>query len=663
MPNQMAAATHTTIHVQAQPDHLEALTHAKPISALSELIWNALDASADTVRVVVNDNALGSPEEIFVIDNGDGIAFDEATQAFGNLGGSWKKTQRPHSLRKLHGRDGKGRFKAFSLGREVRWDTCYEEEKGSLKQYAIQGQIGHLQDFALAKPEKAKPNSQRGTTVRISKLSDDLGVLGADSSAVRRLAEVFAFFLRNYPSVRLEFRGERIEPSTVQKAITTIDLPPFTTTTGDFIIATLDIVEWSFAKKERRLYLCDEEGYTLHDVEASIRPGSEFNFTAYIRSPYISVLHEQNRLVDEIDEGVNHLIESARSQLRLHFRKRKAESASELVQQWKDAGIYPFSGAAINPLEQARREVFDICALNVHEQLESFRDGVTRDKKFTLRMIQTALDENPEALKTILNEVLDLPKDKQSELADLLQLTTLSALIEAGKLVTDRLKFLSGLEALLFGDSTKKTFKERSQLHKMLELETWIFGEEYFLSSSDEGLTTVLRKHMETLRPTGKKPRKAEGVSRDDGTSAVIDMLLGREIPAYAKTKREFLVVELKRPNQKIDMAVKNQIESYAVTVSADERFDKHNTTWHFLALSNDITPEAERTIQQVGKPTGICMMLPNLTVGLATWSSVINASRARLEVFRTKLDYTATYDQGIASLRAKHQKYLPDNL
>lgn len=44
---------------------------------------------------------------------------------------------------------------------------------------------------------------------------------------------------------------------------------------------------------------------------------------------------------------------------------KKAETASELVQQWKDEGVYPFSGDAGDELEQARREVFDIstCAL------------------------------------------------------------------------------------------------------------------------------------------------------------------------------------------------------------------------------------------------------------------------------------------------------------
>jgi hypothetical protein len=39
------------IEVKVENDHIERLTTAKPILALSELIWNAYDADASTVRV------------------------------------------------------------------------------------------------------------------------------------------------------------------------------------------------------------------------------------------------------------------------------------------------------------------------------------------------------------------------------------------------------------------------------------------------------------------------------------------------------------------------------------------------------------------------------------------------------------------------------------
>ena len=653
------------IHVEAKSDHLESLARARPITALAELIWNALDADADLVKIGVSDNDLGTPFEIEVLDNGNGIPIGDAELAFGNLGGSWKRNHRltPTSKKKMHGRDGKGRFKAFALGHEVTWDTVFVDEKDQSQRYTIRGNDTNLQDFDISERRPASAGRSRGTKVLISQISERLGIFSADGSASTQLAEVFALYLRNYPTVRIVFRGERIDPAAVQKSIDTYDLPKFVSIDGKQISAQLDVIEWTFDKKERRICLCDSGGYTLHEVEAGIRPGAEYNFTAFVRSDFIARLHDENALaLDELDPDIRHLLDEARNALRMHFRRRKAESASELVQQWKDEGVYPFSGEAVDAVEKARREVFDICALSVHEHLDSFREGVSRDRQFTLRMLSTALDENPEALKRILSEVLDLPKEKQKELADLLQFTTLSAIIEASKMVTERLQFLAGLESLLYSHNTKQAVKERTQLHRMLESETWIFGEEYFMTGSDENLTSVLRKHLAALRPADKLRKRDQAVRRDDGSEGRIDMLLVREVPAYAKPWREYLVVELKRPSVLIDLTVKAQIESYAMAVAADERFDKTNTSWTFLAVSNALTQEASLTVRQPGKPVGFFHKTDNLKIGLASWSEIILASRTRLDAFRAKLNYTATQDHGVALLHDRYRQYLPES-
>jgi hypothetical protein len=653
------------VHVEAQADHLESLTRGKPVNALAELIWNALDADADLVKVSVIDNELGSPSEIHIVDNGQGISLDHASRAFGNLGGSLKRERKlaDANSKKVHGRNGKGRFKAFALGHEVAWDTTYLDENQNLQHYVIKGVANRLQDFEIGSVETAT-GRRPGTSVLIKNVNKSVGTLSRDGATNKQLAEVFALFLRNYPATQIFFRQELVDPKSVQKAYSTVVLPSFTSDNGEKISGELDIVEWTFSKKERRIYLCDQDGFALHEVEAGIRPGRDFNFTAYIRSDYVAKLNQENLLVlDELNADLRTLIEHSRAMLRTHFRRRKAETASELVQRWKAEGVYPFAGNPDDALEIARREVFDICALNVHQYLDAFRDGQPKDRKFTLRMLKTALDENPESLKKILTDVLELPKDKQSELAELLQYTTLSAIIEASKMVTDRLVTLEGFKALLFQSNSKRDLRERTQLHRMLEKETWLFGEEYLLTNSDENLNTVLRKHLAALRSDEAKTKKrikSIPVVRDDGREAVIDLMLAREVPAYAQSRREFLVIELKRPSQKIDLSVSNQILSYAMAVSSDERCDKENTHWTFIAISNEMTPEASRTVRQVGKPYGFFHTEDNLRVGLATWAEVFNASRIRLEAFRKKLDFTATKDQGIAILHTKYAQYLP---
>jgi hypothetical protein len=48
----------------------------------------------------------------------------------------------------------------------------------------------------------------------------------------------------------------------------------------------------------------------------------------------------------------------------------------------------------------------------------------------------------------------------------------------------------------------KKATTERRQLHKILEREAWIFGDEWTLTASDQTLRRVLVKHLGLLGGT-----------------------------------------------------------------------------------------------------------------------------------------------------------------
>jgi mannitol/fructose-specific phosphotransferase system IIA component (Ntr-type) len=86
-------------------------------------------------------------------------------------------------------------------------------------------------------------------------------------------------------------------------------------------------------------------------------------------------------------------------------------------------------------VESVERQVFDICALSITDNLPDFESSDAKQKKFTFRLLKQAIEQNPSALQTILSEVLELPKDKQDELAELLRQTSLSAIINAAKVV------------------------------------------------------------------------------------------------------------------------------------------------------------------------------------------------------------------------------------
>ncbi|WP_196482553.1 ATP-binding protein [Burkholderia cepacia] len=68
--------------VEVQSDFLEKITRAKPVPALSELIWNAFDADAKLVDVSFEYNDLDTLDAIVVKDDGEGLPWSEAESLY-----------------------------------------------------------------------------------------------------------------------------------------------------------------------------------------------------------------------------------------------------------------------------------------------------------------------------------------------------------------------------------------------------------------------------------------------------------------------------------------------------------------------------------------------------------------------------------------------------
>jgi HSP90 family molecular chaperone len=115
-----------TVEVKVAQDHVESLARVRnPIIALEELVWNGLDADASKIQIKVVTNNLGGLAKIKISDNGTGISFKECSKTFGSLGGSAKSNMAlTPGGRVPHGKNGKGRFRAFGIGPVVTWTSC-----------------------------------------------------------------------------------------------------------------------------------------------------------------------------------------------------------------------------------------------------------------------------------------------------------------------------------------------------------------------------------------------------------------------------------------------------------------------------------------------------------------------------------------------------------
>lgn len=650
-----------TFKVEIKADLLQRLSKVrKPLLAVAELIWNALDADATEVDVQFESNLLQGLERIVVRDNGTGMAPDEAERVFKSLGGSWKRdaTRSRRLGRLLHGRAGKGRLRAFSLGATVTWLSTYKHKKSS-QRYPVIGNLVDLGTFTIGDPAPA--NGTVGTEVIIESPVSELPSLRG-SQARLELTQQFAPYIAQYPDVSVKYDGEFLRPAELMKREASVKLPSIMLEDGRQVTANLKIVEWN-ADVDRALFLCDENGFALCREPAEVyAPG--FSFTAYVSSSWIRELHDTQLL--ELDElrppEVATIISEARRALRHYFRGRLADAASELVADWKRDGSYPFDGEAASTLENATRQVFDIVAVSVSSHLPDLQSQDTRSRSFAFRLLRQALEESPAAVQRIVNKVLNLPKNQQEELATLLEEVSLNSIISASKLITDRLDFLRALELLVFEAESKKVLKERQQLHHILEHYTWLFGEQFSLTVSDRSLDEVLAKHTAAIT---KRKRKNDQVRRADGRRGIVDLMLSRRIPHPSAEQREHLVIELKRPKQKVTLDIITQLKSYANAIANDERFRNTQTSWEFWVVSNDLDADTQREVRQRDRPLGLVSDDGELRVRVwvKTWGQLIEEARARLDFFRQALDYEASDSSALTLLRSKHSQRLPKHL
>lgn len=643
------------IKVQVENDHIERVTSAKPIVAISELIWNAYDADARTVHVELEAGPLTKLEKITVVDDGGGIPLDNVDDLFKRLGGSWKKAKgRTQGGRPIHGEKGQGRFKAFALGQRVTWRSACNG-----KRFSVWAEKTDLKNFSIS---NAHPTDQQGCTVEIENLVRDFEIWAEDGFA-NQIRDVFALQLYEDPNFSIIYDGIEID---AREAI--VNVQPYDIRieleSGKPFVARLEIVEWK-RSVERKLMLCTPGRFSFYEMQPGIHARG-FDFTAYLTSDYFASLVDENMGgLAELDQVSTALIDAAKNKMRQHFREREAERSRSKIQEWKDAKIYPYEGQAADPIEVNERQVFDVVALNLADYSSDFEKSPVKQKRLILQLVRAAVESGPSNLLTIIEQVVDLPESRQEDLADLLRKTSLTAVIHAAKAVTNRLEFLRALQILVFDAKSKKQLLERSQLHRIIAQETWIFGEQFNLANDDEDLTSVLRSHLKLLGADREELAALTPALDPEGKAAIVDLMLSSRVPTATDDERRHLVVELKRPSQPINEDVISQIKKYAKAVALDERFRHTNVEWDFVAVSNTFTHDAELEARQSHMPRGLVFELddPKIRVWAKTWGEIIAEAEGRLTFYKKRLQYQATDEEALRYLRSINKDYLSDEV
>jgi hypothetical protein len=645
--------------VKAGKSHLEQYSDRPPVDALVELIWNALDAEADRVAVKFERDSLGDGaaehiSRIWVEDNGHGIDPSTVVERFTSLGDSWKLGLNGLSLngkRVLHGRQGRGRFFAYSLGPRVSWETVWQDGDGKRWAYRIEGNSSAINEFADSSP--AETDRQTGTTVdvRVEQGRTLSSLLAGDLAD--RLAGRMAPHLLGNPDIEVRVDGQRLDPGRLIAAQPPdVDLDEVDEELRGHPRPVLRLIEWGDDVRNEMptLVLCNEGGAALAEFDR--RAKAAVRVTGYLLWPGFATTR-QDLLIAEMSHGS--ILDAARKRISDYVRGRSEELRGSIVQQLVQEGSYPYPTARIeSPVEEAERQLYDMMLVAAHPAI----GGSRRERRMTARLLQVAVHERARDVDVILDEVLGLSPDVKDLLQDLLRDTSLASIVTASGEIRSRIELVVGLRRLLYSPDTAKKMREVDQLHPLVRDNVWLFGEEWRLARSEASLTNVLRSVVpdtialeEDLRANGGQVR------RSDGTTGRVDLLLQRLFRGPGQTS-ERLVVELKRPSTTVGVEHLNQVRSYARALEKHQGAGPGKWTFWLVgaAFNDDLLAEAD----QSDRSWGHVAKRDNYDIFVARWSDLIEQAEHRLEFVREQLDLEVTQDEAARRLRQRHGDLIP---
>lgn len=635
----------TVLSLQAKQDHLEKVAKTSdPIKALAEFVWNGLDADATHVAVEFVRNPLGGIQEIRISDDGTGISYERAQRDFSNLGESWKKEKHrtPKEHRALHGKEGRGRLRFFSLAERAIWKSVSRNGK-NLEKILIEIVAAALEKSNLSEATLAPADAATGTVVELVTLKNTFDWLTSREAQLEFTA-LFAPYVLQYPQVALTYDGRRINPKvTIAYAF---EFPRQTVVgpTKTIKDISLRVIEWKSHIENRRIHLGGESGVILGSQPAHVvAPG--FEYSAYAYSAFFQQMADDSFLeIDGLtDPDFAKVMEHIRDQLGEYFRDRQADRAGELIEELKQAGAYPYEGDPKDEIERRERQVFDIATYAVSSYSRDFKGAETSLKRMTLTLLREAIRHNPDTLSNILRAVVNLPKSRQDEFSALLEKTELGNIISASTLIADRVIALEVLRGMVFKPQHRASIKERGELDAMVRENTWLFGEHFHITLPEIGLTRIIERVAEDIGG-GKRSRRA--VRKPDGKSGRADCFLGRVVPQPDQERREYLIVELKRPSIKIGRKELDQLEDYVTALRTQPDFKHTTTTWSFYLVTGDYDDSIRDRVTQIGRPAGLFLEKQNYRVWVKAWSEIIRECEGRLNFIQDKLKVGITDEE-----------------
>lgn len=559
------------------------------IIALSEAIWNAIDAKAKNIYIEFTKNQLGAIQEIRITDDGDGIPFDKFEEYFLQYQKSWKREAEGD----FHGKNGEGRFKLLAISKNIEWKTIFKTDNNE-KEFSIKISKNNPKHFEYSTPKITQ--EKFGTQVILTQLEDKAKELNSDTTFYNLIA-IFALQLKKRINLKIFLDNNELTPNTfiLEESSGVLE---FKIENESFNI-NYTFIAWTKEFKfndNKHTYFFDEKETYITEKPSGIQ-GNFIKHSVFLKSNYFKTFDGLNEELQNKIGKIRDLYKKELFDFLLQIRQKQAE---KIYSDFTTKNYYPFGqkNSKESLEEKALKEIYDLCAFKLLEEDPKLLNSKEHSIKLLFKLLKKVV-EKEENVGKIISEVLELDETTSSKFVNLLDSTPLPSIITYLDEVVRKLTFLDVLEELVHDEEYKKKLKERSQLHKIIEKETWIFGNEFEnkVGTSDKGFSEVIKQYMEIndLPQTEIEQIIADfnADKKEDHLKRLIpDLYLWHDYKLNGNTEVKNLIIELKAPKVKISYKEIEQIQKQRRGIQQNTRYAVTNSNkWIFYVISSEINP------------------------------------------------------------------------
>lgn len=621
--------------------------------AFKELVVNSMQASASTIRISFDGDspdAVGHAiTAITIWDDGHGLPYSEFDQSFMNIG--------THNKKDGHG---VGRFAAFQLGQVMEIESAaFDPQINKYTKIHVMLDARQLtqsleQTNVEVDVEESDARIEQYYQVRITDLYNNeqscarknrLGKCFEESEFKRLIFEEYAYSIfedkaRFYINDTLIDKQDYIEEVPYAREVPYIDVKGREHTINYYFyrlkLVKKEISVLVQAKIENAYLTVRRYGYACKWHTPDL--GAWF---IYVNSDMLNNETIPDLDLDELgNKEAAAILANIRQTIDDFFRERNKEYDAFVTKLMKDEH-YPYESSSeeVGLSESMFRKT--IYLVENQEKLLEKKEAV---RKIVYPMVRKLLEEGD--AQFIVDKVLSLSEEKKKQLHDLLQTSDFGEVIRFSSQVARKQRFIEFLQELTYGELSKSV-KERSQLHKIVQNELWIFNEAYNGTPqlwSDKSLANnldELHRQYFDYEPT----EEDENLIADykDTMRDITDLFFYNE-KRLVNGRREVMIVELKAPSCAISNHEMNQAKKYAYDIHKYPKFDKSQVCYKIILISSHLTERAKSEINNFPNfgETGLFDRKTengeDIRVYAMTWSELIERNKRALSYLSESL-------------------------